>query len=104
MAAVLKLLTERGHHGRGAVNVEQEAIAFAVTELHEVGAIDRLERPMRFGSCRRYRHRPRLAVVVSEIGALPLVLDPDERCAAHGLIGPLRAIPFRSCSGDIDRA
>ena len=103
MSVVFHVLAQVLDQCHRAIDRQQEATGFAVAELDEIGAIDRLERPLRLGRIGRRRHRPRLAVEIGEIILLPDILDPHEGRARHGLERPLRAVPFRLNGNDEDR-
>ena len=104
MAAVFHVLAQIFDQCHGAIDRQQEAIGFAVTELDKAGAVDRLERPLRLRRIGRGRHRPRLAVEIREISLLPDIPDAHEGRARHGFEGPFRAVPFRLHGHDGERA
>jgi len=52
LAGVILVLPEIVDQSRCAIDRKQEAIGLAIAELDEVGAVDRLERPMSLGCIR----------------------------------------------------
>ena len=98
------VLTIVFNQGGRTADGDQETIRLAVAELDVGRAVHRLEGPMRPVGLRGRGGRAQFAVNVGEVGPLPLIPDPDEGRARHGLKTPLAAVPFRLDVDDRNRA